>query len=75
MVIVGFQVQNKLERARFLQKIFLVANTNTEVVFGMLFLTFNKIKVDFAQKKRIWRTYITVEAIPTTKKIQIIDQK
>lgn len=69
MVIVGFQVQDKLGKARFFQETFLVANTNVEVVFGMPFLTLSKVEVDFAQKEFTWRTYTAAEAMPTTKRI------
>ena len=49
MVIAGFQVEDKLGRARFFQETFLVADTSVEVVFGMPFLTLSKVKVHFAE--------------------------
>ena len=45
MVIAGFQVQDKLGRARFFQETFLVADTSMEVVFGMPFLTLSNADV------------------------------
>lgn len=53
----------------------MVANINIEVVFEMLFLTFSKVEVDSAQKKLIWRIYTAAEALTTTKKAEIINQK
>ncbi|MCJ1349417.1 hypothetical protein MMC31_007657 [Peltigera leucophlebia] len=45
MVIAGFQVQDKLGRARFFQETFLVTDTSMEVVFGMPFLTLSNADV------------------------------
>ena len=75
MVIAGFQVQDKLGRFRFFQETFLVADTNVEIIFGISFLTFSKVEIDFAQRKLTWRTYTAAEAMPTTKRVQIIDSK
>lgn len=51
IVLAGFQVQDKFGKARFFQKTFLIADTSMEVIFGIPFLTFNKVEVDFAEKK------------------------
>lgn len=59
MVIAGFQVKNKLEKARFFQKTFLLADTSVEVIFEMPFLTFSKVEVDFTERELIWKTYTT----------------
>ena len=75
MVIAGLQVQNKLERARFFQETVLVVDTSMKMVLGILFFTFSNANVGFLNRKLIWRTYSTVEALSTTKKIQIINQK
>lgn len=39
MVIAGFQFKNKLEKAEFFQKTFLVADTSMKIVFEMPFPT------------------------------------
>ena len=39
MVIAGFQVEDKLDRAQFFQESFLLASTSMEVVLEMSFLT------------------------------------
>ena len=49
MVIVDFSVMDKLGRVRFFQETFLLANINLEVVLGMLFLTFSKADIRFAE--------------------------
>ena len=41
MVIASFQVINKLSKARFFQKIFLLGNITMRMVLGMFSLTFN----------------------------------
>lgn len=75
ITIEGFKVQNKLGKARFFQKIFLVAYNNNELIFKMFFLNFSKIEINFAYKRFTWRTYIIAEAFSTTKKDQIINRK
>ena len=75
MVIASFQIEDKLGRARFFQESFLLANTSIEVVLGMLFLTFSNADIKFAEKKLIWRTYTTVKALPTTKRVESINKK
>ena len=69
MVIIGFSVQDKLGRARFFQDTFLITDTSMEVVFEMFFLTLNKVKVDFIERKLTWKAYTIVETLSTTKKI------
>ena len=75
MVIAGFQVKDKLDRARFFQKSFLLAETSMEVVLGMPFLTLSNANIQFAEKEPIWRSYTAAEALPTTKRIELIDKK
>ena len=75
MVIAGFQVQDKFGKARFFQETFLVADTSIEVVWGMLFLAFSKVEVDFAEKELTWKLYTIAKALPTIVKVQIIRPK
>lgn len=51
MVIAGFQVGDKLGKARFFQKTFLLADICVEVIFKMSFLTLSKVKINFVKKK------------------------
>ena len=46
-----------------------------EVVFGIPFLTFSKVKVDFINIELIWKAYTITEALFITKKVQIIGLK
>ena len=51
MVIAGFQVEDKLGRARFFQESFLLAETSMEVVLRMPFFTLSNANIQFAEKK------------------------
>ena len=73
MVITGFQVQDKSERARFLQKTFLVVDTSIKVVLRISFLTLSNADICFFDRELTWKTYSAVKALPTTKRVQIID--
>ena len=41
----------------------------------MFFLAFSNVNVSFADNDLIWKTYIIDKALPTTKRIQIINRK
>ena len=73
MVIAAFQVVDKLGHSRFFPEIFLLADISMEVVLGMPFLTLSNANVQFAEKKLTWKTYTTKEALPTTRRVEIID--
>ena len=66
---------DKANQVRFFEKTFLVANVSPEVVLGMLFLTFSGAYVDFLGRELRWRTYITEEALPTTKRVELVGKK
>ena len=51
MVIAGFSVQNRLEKVWFFEETFMSADTNIEVVLGMLFFTFSNADIRFAKKE------------------------
>ena len=46
-----------------------------EVFFGILFLTFSKVKVDFVKKELTWKAYTIAKALTIIKRFQIIDPK
>ena len=75
MVIADCSVKNKLGRVRFFQETFLLANIGLEVVLGMPFLTLSKADVRFAERELVWRTYTAAEALPTTRRVEIIDKR
>ena len=41
----------------------------------MFFLSFSKVEIDFSKRELTWKAYTIAEALPTTKKVQIISQK
>ena len=75
MVIADFQVEDKGGRSRFFQKTFLVADTKFEVVLGMPFLKISNADVAFSERTLTWKSYTTSEALPTTKRVQLVDPK
>ena len=75
MVLADFQVEDKLGRARFFQETFLLADISAEVVLGMPFLTLSNADVQFVEKELTWRSYTTAEALPTTKRVELINKK
>ena len=75
MVVAAFSVTDKANRVRFFELTFLVANVSLEVVFGMLFLTLSGADFDFLDREFRWRTYITEEALPTTRCVELVGKK
>ena len=41
----------------------------------MLFLTLSNADIKFAKKELTWRSYTTAEALPTIKRVELIDKK
>ena len=75
IVKVDFSVKNKLRRVWFFQETFLVANIGLEMVLEMSFLILSRANIQFGERKFVWRTYMAAEALPITKKVEIIDKK
>ena len=67
--IAGSQIIDKFGKTRFFQETLLVANTIVEIIFGIPFLIFSKVKIDFVKKELTWKTYTITEALPTTKRV------
>ena len=72
MVVIPFSVMDKANRVRFFEETFRVANVSLEIVFEMPFLTLSSTDVDFLGRKLRWRTYITKEALPTTRCVELV---
>ena len=53
IVLASFQVEDKIGKAWFFQKTFLLANISVEAILGILFLTFSNVNVQFVEKKLI----------------------
>ena len=75
MVIANFQVENKSGRLRFFQETFLVANTRFKVILGMPFLKISNANVAFGERTLTWKSYTTNKALPTTKRVRLVDLK
>ena len=75
MVVAAFSVEDKANRVRFFEETFLVANVSPEVVLGMPFLTLSNADVDFSGRDLRWRTYTTEEALPTTRRVELVGKK
>ena len=46
-----------------------------EVVLGMLFLTLSNADIQFVEKELTWKSYTAALALPTTKRVELIDKK
>ena len=75
MVIADFQVEDKGGRPRFFQETFLVADTKFEMILKMLFLKISNADIAFGKETLTWRSYTTKEALPITKRVQLVDPK
>ena len=75
MVIADCSVKDKLGRVRFFQETFLLANIGLKVVLGMPFLTLSKEDIRFAERELVWRTYTAAEALPMTKRVEMINKR
>ncbi len=76
MASASFLLQNSLRRVRFFEETFLLADTSMEVVLGMPFLSLSNADVKFAEVGKLtWRLSTTVNALPTTSQIELIDKR
>ena len=75
MVLADFQIEDKLGKVQFFQETFLLADISAEVVLGMPFLTLSNADVQFVKKELTWRSYTTAKALPTTKRVELINKK
>ena len=46
-----------------------------EVILGMRFLTLSNVDIKFVEKELTWRSYIIAKALPTTKRVELINKK
>ena len=75
MVVAAFSVTDKANQVRFFEETFLVANISPEVVLGMPFLTLSGADVDFSGRELRWKTYTIEEALPTTRRVELVGKK
>ncbi len=75
MVSASFSLQDSLERVRFFEKTFLLADTSMEVVLGIPILALSNANFQFGAEKLTWRSYIAAEALPTISWVELIDKR
>ena len=68
-------MENKGGRLKSFQETFLVADIKFEVVLGMLFLKLSNANVSFGEETLTWKSSTTNKALPTTKRVQLVDPK
>lgn len=74
MVIANFSVKDKVDRSRFFQETFLVADTKFEILIRIFFLEISNADILFGKRIFTLKFYITNKA-SITKQVQIIDPK
>ena len=51
MVVAAFSITNQVDRVRFFEEIFLVANVSPEVVLGIPFFSLSDTNINFSKRK------------------------
>ena len=75
MIVSIFSVLNKGGKERFFEESFLLADVKPEIVLEMSFLTISNANVDFQARNLQWRSYITRDIFPTTRRVELIGKK
>ena len=75
MIIADFQIEDKTNKPRFFQEIFLVANTKFKIILNMSCLKISNMVILFGEKTLIWKFYTISKALSTIKQVQIVDLK
>lgn len=70
-----FSFYDNLERIWFLEEIFLLIITSMKIVLRMLFWASSNTNFQFHAEELIWKSYIVVEALPTTSQVKLIDKR
>lgn len=75
--LIRFSLQNSFGKIRFFKKMFLLANTSMEMILGMPFLSLSNADIKFAKrsKKLTQKSYTTIETLPTTNWVKLINKK
>ncbi len=74
MAVAGCLLQDSRGKVRFIEETFLLADTSIEVVLGMPFLAFSNADIQFGAEELTWRLYTATEALPTARKVELIDK-
>lgn len=71
----GFLFQDRQGRTRFFQETFWLADTSMEVVLRMFLPFFSNANIQVDDGKLTWKSYTIAEALPTTRQMELIDNK
>ena len=75
MIVAAFSIVNKVNRVKFFEETFLVANVSPEVVFGITFFTLSNTNIDFSGWELQCRIYTIKQALPTARNIELVGNK
>lgn len=76
MLIARFSIQDKLEKTRFFEETFFVADIGIEAKLEMLFLSLSNIDIRFADTSEFtWKNCTTTEVLHNIKKVEVIHRK
>ena len=73
MVLAKLSLDDKLERTRWFEETFLIANVSHDVVLGMPFLKLGNPDVHFAEGSLTWRDYSVSTSLPTERRIELVE--
>lgn len=74
MVIAGLKISDKLGKTCFFQEIFIMTDSNIDVILRMFYSTLSNTNVLLADQKLIQRFYTTAKSLSITQQIKIIDK-
>lgn len=75
MVSMIFSLRDNLERIRFFEETFLLADTSIEIVLRISFLFLSNVDIKFEKLGNlIWRSYNNIEALATISWVKLIDK-
>ena len=74
MAIAAFSLQDSLEKVRFFEETFLLADTSMKVVLGMPFLALSNADIQFGVETFTWRSYTVAEVLLTARRVELIDK-
>ena len=75
MVITDFQIENKIGKPGFFQKVLFVANIKFKIILAMFFLKFSNTNMLFNKKTFMWKSYIISKVLLINKQIYIVYPK
>lgn len=75
IVIAGFSILDNSGKIRFFEETLLLADTSMEVVLGMPFLALSNADIHFDAGSFTWKSYSAVEALPTARRVELIDKR